>query len=235
MIRFPKLLSFFVLFSCIFSGASICAVKSRSWKDVEGRLIEAEYVSHADDVVKLRMDGRIYSVPLSKLSVEDQEYIQEMSQEVSMEETASKSNDGVLEDSRADISFGDEDADLDIVEVRLDQRSSSRLEVTIVFDEPMAKHSEIDKVYRLWLEFDLDGDSSTGQNNYDSDLGNDLSITIFGLDTSSDWKTYNVPKSEVGKDSKIEITGIRADARELRFMIKGRDLVKDPNARFRIK
>lgn len=50
----------------------------RSWTNSEGKAIEAEYVSHADGKVLLKMNGREISYEIAKLSSEDQEYLENL-------------------------------------------------------------------------------------------------------------------------------------------------------------
>ncbi|MGE9268821.1 MAG: SHD1 domain-containing protein [Verrucomicrobiales bacterium] len=49
---------------------------ARQWTDVSGKTIEAEYVSHSEFEVKLRMaNGKVYDVQLSRLSQGDVEFV----------------------------------------------------------------------------------------------------------------------------------------------------------------
>lgn len=50
---------------------------SREFTDNEGRKINAELVSFTDENVELKMGANIYSVPIAKLSLDDQAYIKE--------------------------------------------------------------------------------------------------------------------------------------------------------------
>lgn len=52
----------------------------RPWKDTLGRVIQAAYVSSTADSVTIRMpDGRQHTLPLSRLSAEDQAYVKSLS------------------------------------------------------------------------------------------------------------------------------------------------------------
>lgn len=49
----------------------------RAWKDVTGRLIQAEFVTADDSTVTLRMAGKDYPLALDKLSAEDRAWIKQ--------------------------------------------------------------------------------------------------------------------------------------------------------------
>ena len=57
----------------ILSSATTCL--GRSWTNSEGKAIQADYVSHADGKVVLKMNGREISYEIEKLSAEDQEFL----------------------------------------------------------------------------------------------------------------------------------------------------------------
>jgi len=65
------------LFLCLTDRSNLCA---REWTDATGKhRLKAELVDCQDGRVRLaREDGTIISVPLSQLSVADQEYAQSM-------------------------------------------------------------------------------------------------------------------------------------------------------------
>lgn len=49
----------------------------RTWTDVEGRTVEASLVSSSDSAVKLKKrDGKVYSVPLDRLSQTDRAFVE---------------------------------------------------------------------------------------------------------------------------------------------------------------
>ena len=50
---------------------------ARQWTDIEGRAIEAEFVSSRDDEVTIRKAGREFTLPLSRLSAADRDWIAE--------------------------------------------------------------------------------------------------------------------------------------------------------------
>lgn len=51
--------------------------EARQWTDVDGRVIEAEFVSSDGKEVVILKDGRKHSVPLTRLSKEDREWVEE--------------------------------------------------------------------------------------------------------------------------------------------------------------
>ena len=54
----------------------VCNAELRTWTAVNGKEVEAEFVSNEKGVVKLKLkSGKVFEVPLSKLSKEDNEFI----------------------------------------------------------------------------------------------------------------------------------------------------------------
>jgi len=63
----------------IFCLGSICNAELRTWTAVNGKEVEAEFVSNSDGQVSLKMKtGKIFKVPLNKLSKADQDFITKM-------------------------------------------------------------------------------------------------------------------------------------------------------------
>ena len=59
-----------------FSIAQDSKPKLRTWETVNGNKVEAKFVSNSDGQVTLKMKtGKIFKVPLNKLSKADQEFI----------------------------------------------------------------------------------------------------------------------------------------------------------------
>ena len=55
---------------------SVCHAELRTWTAVNGKEVEAEFVSNEKGIVKLKLKtGKVFEVPLSKLSKEDNEFI----------------------------------------------------------------------------------------------------------------------------------------------------------------
>ena len=55
---------------------SVCHAELRTWTAVNGKEVEAEFVSNEKGIVKLKMkSGKVFEVPLNKLSKADQEFL----------------------------------------------------------------------------------------------------------------------------------------------------------------
>ena len=70
--------------------SAICNAELRTWTAVNGKEVEAEFVSNNDGQVSLKMKtGKIFKVPLNKLSKADQEFLKAKSspKEPTKEET----------------------------------------------------------------------------------------------------------------------------------------------------
>ena len=53
-----------------------CNAELRTWTAINGKKVEAEFVSNSDGQVTLKMKtGKVFRVPLDKLSKEDQDFI----------------------------------------------------------------------------------------------------------------------------------------------------------------
>ena len=58
---------------------SVCHAELRTWTAVNGKEVEAEFVSNEKGVVKLKLkSGKVFEVPANKLSKEDNEFITKM-------------------------------------------------------------------------------------------------------------------------------------------------------------
>ena len=54
----------------------ICSAELRTWTAINGNKVEAEFISNNKGQVALKMKtGKVFSVPLDKLSKEDQDFI----------------------------------------------------------------------------------------------------------------------------------------------------------------
>ncbi len=58
----------------IFLG-SMNGAGARQWKDIEGRIIEADFVSSTGDKVTIRKGGKEFTLPLDRLSATDRDWI----------------------------------------------------------------------------------------------------------------------------------------------------------------
>ena len=55
---------------------SVCHAELRTWTAVNGKEVEAEFVSNEKGIVKLKLkSGKVFEVPANKLSKEDNEFI----------------------------------------------------------------------------------------------------------------------------------------------------------------
>jgi len=55
---------------------SVCHAEQRAWTAVNGKKVEAEFVSNEKGIVKLKLkSGKVFEVPANKLSKEDNEFI----------------------------------------------------------------------------------------------------------------------------------------------------------------
>ena len=67
---------FAVLVSLPLLLGSVCHAELRTWTAVNGKEVEAEFVSNEKGIVKLKLkSGKVFAVPLSQLSKEDNEII----------------------------------------------------------------------------------------------------------------------------------------------------------------
>ena len=65
---------------------------ARTFRDDQGRQIEAELISFQDGQVSIRKDGRDFTLPLSKFSGEDREYIEKWAKEKKAEPVIAAEN-----------------------------------------------------------------------------------------------------------------------------------------------
>ncbi len=64
----------------IFCLVATCNAELRTWTAVNGKEVEAEFVSNEKGIVKLKLkSGKVFEVPLNKLSIGDQEFLKNKS------------------------------------------------------------------------------------------------------------------------------------------------------------
>ena len=69
-----------VIFVIMLYLVSVCSAELRTWTAINGKKVEAEFVSNSDGQVSLKMKtGKTFKVPLNKLSKEDQDFIASIS------------------------------------------------------------------------------------------------------------------------------------------------------------
>ena len=57
-------------------SASVCHAELRTWTAVNGKEVEAEFISNEKGIVKLKLkSGKVFEVPANKLSKEDNDFI----------------------------------------------------------------------------------------------------------------------------------------------------------------
>ena len=86
---------------------SVCHAELRTWTAVNGKKVEAEFVSNSDGQVSLKMkSGKVFKVPLNKLSKADQDFLKAKSspaKPVPAEPPSEKPSDTPKSLSEADI------------------------------------------------------------------------------------------------------------------------------------
>ena len=64
----------------IFCLIATCNAELRTWTAINGKEVEAEFVSNEKGIVKLKLkSGKVFEVPLNKLSIGDQEFLKNKS------------------------------------------------------------------------------------------------------------------------------------------------------------
>ena len=67
---------FLIIVSLPLLLGSVCHAELRTWTAVNGKEVEAEFVSNEKGIVKLKLkSGKVFEVPANKLSKEDNEFI----------------------------------------------------------------------------------------------------------------------------------------------------------------
>ena len=73
---YPLLLPLLIVLGMSFSVAQDAKSELRTWTAVNGKEVEAEFVSNEKGIVKLKLKtGKVFEVPANKLSKEDNEFI----------------------------------------------------------------------------------------------------------------------------------------------------------------
>lgn len=75
----PAFLRLFIAAAVFAFNALAQDAAIRPWKDAQGRIIQAAYVSATADSVTLKMaDGKEHQIPLTRLSAEDQAFVKSL-------------------------------------------------------------------------------------------------------------------------------------------------------------
>ena len=81
--RIFVLLPLLIVLGMSFSAAQDAKSELRTWTAVNGKEVEAEFVSNEKGVVKLKLkSGKVFEVPLNKLSKADQDFLKAKSSSV---------------------------------------------------------------------------------------------------------------------------------------------------------
>jgi len=76
---------------------SVCNAELRTWTAVNGKEVEAEFVSNEKGIVKLKLkSGKVFEVPLSKLSKEDNEFIRFLAKPEGVDEDELEERGGII-------------------------------------------------------------------------------------------------------------------------------------------
>ena len=71
----------------VFCLVAICNAELRTWTAVNGKEVEAEFVFNEKGIVKLKLkSGKVFEVPLNKLSKSDQDFLKAKSASGSLAE-----------------------------------------------------------------------------------------------------------------------------------------------------
>ena len=74
--RIFVLLPLLIVLGMSFSAAQDAKPELRTWTAVNGKKVEAEFVSNEKGIVKLKLkSGKVFEVPVNKLSKEDNKFI----------------------------------------------------------------------------------------------------------------------------------------------------------------
>ena len=77
--------------------SAICNAEIRTWTAVNGKEVEAEFVSNEKGVVKLKLkSGKVFEVPANKLSKEDNEFISSLAKPEGVNRKELEVREGIL-------------------------------------------------------------------------------------------------------------------------------------------
>ena len=85
----------------VFCLVATCNAELRTWTAVNGKEVEAEFVSNEKGIVKLKLkSGKVFEVPANKLSKEDNEFIRSLAKPegVNFDEVDRRADKGVNQD-----------------------------------------------------------------------------------------------------------------------------------------
>ena len=74
-----------------------CNAELRTWTAVNGKEVEAEFVSNEKGIVKLKLKtGKVFEVPANKLSKEDNEFISSLAKPEGVNEEQLEEREGIV-------------------------------------------------------------------------------------------------------------------------------------------
>ena len=92
-----NLLLFAVLVSLPLLLGSVCNAELRTWTAVNGKEVEAEFVSNEKGIVKLKLkSGKVFEVPANKLSKEDNEFISSLAKPEGVTKKELEEREGII-------------------------------------------------------------------------------------------------------------------------------------------
>ena len=102
----PRLAAAAILSTWICFGATEC--QGRTWTDLNGRTVDAEFVSSEDGKVTVRRtsDGKVFTIPLAKLSVADREFVDSKMGSTNVADTSASSPPAPGSEPRFETPFG---------------------------------------------------------------------------------------------------------------------------------
>ncbi len=76
---------------------SVCHAELRTWTAVNGKEVEAEFVSNEKGIVKLKLkSGKVFEVPADKLSKEDNEFISSLAKPEGVNYNNTEGREGII-------------------------------------------------------------------------------------------------------------------------------------------
>ena len=80
----------------VFCLVATCNAELRTWTAVNGKEVDAEFVSNEKGVVKLKLkSGKVFEVPANKLSKEDNEFITSLTKPEGVNAEKLEGRDGI--------------------------------------------------------------------------------------------------------------------------------------------
>ena len=88
---------FLIIVSLPLLLGSVCHAELRTWTAVNGKEVEAEFVSNEKGIVKLKLkSGKVFEVPANKLSKEDNEFISSLAKPEGVNYNELEEREGII-------------------------------------------------------------------------------------------------------------------------------------------